>query len=214
MAKRALIVIDVQNEYFDGALPITDPPREQSLENIGRAMEAATAAGVPVIVVRHGTDDPSEGIFLEGLARLGAAPRDRAPPARLPDRQDAARLVHRHGARQRARGRGRRHGRDHGLHDAHVRRHDLAPGGAPRPGGRDPQRRDRHAPALQQRRQRRRRGAAPRDARGAGPVLRRRGEHRRLARPHRRAETSSRARGQRERPARPSPDERVPWNNR
>ena len=58
MAKRALIVIDVQNEYFDGALPISDPPREQSLENIGRAMEAATAAGVPVIVVRHGTPTP------------------------------------------------------------------------------------------------------------------------------------------------------------
>jgi nicotinamidase-related amidase len=66
MAKRALIVIDVQNEYFDGALPISDPPPEQSLENIGRAMEAATAAGVPVIVVRHGTTDASEGIFLEG----------------------------------------------------------------------------------------------------------------------------------------------------
>ena len=66
MSKRALIVIDVQNEYFDGALPITDPPSEQSLENIGRAMEAATEAGVPVIVVRHGTKDASEGIFLEG----------------------------------------------------------------------------------------------------------------------------------------------------
>src|SRR5262249_32882264 len=66
MAKRALIVIDVQNEYFDGALPISDPPNEESLENIGRAMEAATDAGVPVIVVRHGTDDPSEGIFLKG----------------------------------------------------------------------------------------------------------------------------------------------------
>jgi nicotinamidase-related amidase len=64
MSKRALIVIDVQNEYFDGTLPVTDPPREQSLENIGRAMEAASAAGVPVIVVRHGTDDPAEGIFL------------------------------------------------------------------------------------------------------------------------------------------------------
>lgn len=66
MAKRALIVIDVQNEYFDGALPISDPPSDHSLENIGRAMEAATDAGVPVIVVRHGTDDPSEGIFLKG----------------------------------------------------------------------------------------------------------------------------------------------------
>ena len=66
MPKRALIVIDVQNEYFDGALPISDPPSETSLANIGRAMDAATKAGVPVIVVRHGTKDPSEGIFLEG----------------------------------------------------------------------------------------------------------------------------------------------------
>ena len=42
MPKRALIVIDVQNEYFEGALPISDPPPETSLANIGRAMDAAT----------------------------------------------------------------------------------------------------------------------------------------------------------------------------
>jgi nicotinamidase-related amidase len=66
MPKRALIVIDVQNEYFDGALPISDPPPETSLANIGRAMDAATSAGVPVIVVRHGDSDPEAGIFLEG----------------------------------------------------------------------------------------------------------------------------------------------------
>ena len=42
MPKRALIVIDVQNEYFDGALPISDPPTATSLANIGRAMDAAT----------------------------------------------------------------------------------------------------------------------------------------------------------------------------
>jgi nicotinamidase-related amidase len=66
MATRALIVIDVQNEYFDGALPITAPAVDSSLANIGRTMDEATKAGVPVIVVRHGTTDPSEGIFLEG----------------------------------------------------------------------------------------------------------------------------------------------------
>ena len=65
-AKRALIVIDVQNEYFDGALPISDPPPEQSLANIGQAMDAAAAADVPVIVVRHGTTDPGSPIFREG----------------------------------------------------------------------------------------------------------------------------------------------------
>ena len=66
MAKRALIVIDVQNEYFDGALPISDPPTDTSLVNITRAMDAATEAGVPVIVVRHGDSEPGAAIFQEG----------------------------------------------------------------------------------------------------------------------------------------------------
>jgi nicotinamidase-related amidase len=66
MAKRALIVIDVQNEYFDGALPISDPSPDESLANIGRAMEAATASGVPVVVVRHTSGEPESPIFREG----------------------------------------------------------------------------------------------------------------------------------------------------
>ena len=66
MAKRALIVIDVQNEYFDGALPISDPPPETSLENIGRAMDAAKEAGVPVVVVRHGESDADADVFRKG----------------------------------------------------------------------------------------------------------------------------------------------------
>ena len=66
MAKRALIVIDVQNEYFDGALPISDPPTDTSLVNITRAMDAATERRVPVIVVRHGDSAPGAAIFQEG----------------------------------------------------------------------------------------------------------------------------------------------------
>ena len=67
MAKRALIVIDVQNEYFEqGALPISDPPSETSLANIGRAMDAARASGVPVIVVRHGSADAGADSFAPG----------------------------------------------------------------------------------------------------------------------------------------------------
>jgi nicotinamidase-related amidase len=66
MATRALLVIDVQNEYFDGALPISDPPPETSLRNVGRAMDAATAAGVPVIVVRHTSSDEDGPIFRRG----------------------------------------------------------------------------------------------------------------------------------------------------
>ncbi|MEV8633446.1 cysteine hydrolase family protein [Streptosporangium sp. NPDC051023] len=51
--KRALIVIDVQNEYFTGNLPIAHPPREESLANILTAMDTAHEHGIPVIVVKH-----------------------------------------------------------------------------------------------------------------------------------------------------------------
>lgn len=52
-ARRVLIVIDVQNEYFTGNLPIEYPPTSVSLPNIVQAMDAAHAAGIPVIVVQH-----------------------------------------------------------------------------------------------------------------------------------------------------------------
>ncbi|MFM0175933.1 cysteine hydrolase family protein [Paraburkholderia sediminicola] len=51
--RRALIVIDVQNEYVSGDLPIEYPAVDSSLANIGRAMDAARAAGVPVVVVQN-----------------------------------------------------------------------------------------------------------------------------------------------------------------
>ena len=51
--KRALIVIDVQNEYFTGKLRIEYPDVRVTLPNIVRAMDAAAAAGIPVVVVQH-----------------------------------------------------------------------------------------------------------------------------------------------------------------
>lgn len=52
--RRALVVIDVQNEYFEGGgLPIEFPPIADTLPNVTRAMDAARAAGVPVVVVQH-----------------------------------------------------------------------------------------------------------------------------------------------------------------
>jgi nicotinamidase-related amidase len=67
MPKRALIVIDVQGEYFaQGALPISDPPSGTSLANIGRAMDAASVSGVPVIVVRHGSSADGADSFVPG----------------------------------------------------------------------------------------------------------------------------------------------------
>jgi len=50
---RALIVIDVQNEYVTGNLLIEYPDVRLSLHNIGRAMDTARAAGIPVVVVQN-----------------------------------------------------------------------------------------------------------------------------------------------------------------
>lgn len=51
--RRALVVIDVQNEYVSGNLLIEYPPVQQSLAAIGRAMDAARAAGLPIVVVQQ-----------------------------------------------------------------------------------------------------------------------------------------------------------------
>jgi len=56
--RRAVIVVDVQNEYFTGNLQIEYPPSSQSLANIARIMDAATAANVPVVVIQQ--DSPAE----------------------------------------------------------------------------------------------------------------------------------------------------------
>jgi len=65
--RRALLVIDVQNEYFTGGLRIAYPPVEDSLRRIGQAMRAARSAGIPVVRVLH---DSPEGapLFAQGSA--------------------------------------------------------------------------------------------------------------------------------------------------
>lgn len=65
MTKRALIVIDVQNEYVTGAIPIEYPPLSVSLPNIERAMDAAAKSGIPIAVVQHVTPAGTP-VFAEG----------------------------------------------------------------------------------------------------------------------------------------------------
>ncbi|MEU4445699.1 isochorismatase family protein [Actinosynnema sp. NPDC050801] len=55
--RRALIVIDVQQEYFGGPLEIQYPPHTDSLPRIARTIDAATAAGIPVVAVQHTAGD-------------------------------------------------------------------------------------------------------------------------------------------------------------
>ncbi|MBS1191951.1 MAG: isochorismatase hydrolase [Rhodocyclaceae bacterium] len=63
--RRALLVVDVQNEYVTGDLPIEYPPIQQSLANIARAMDAAREAGVPVVVVQN-TAPAGSPVFARG----------------------------------------------------------------------------------------------------------------------------------------------------
>lgn len=65
--RRALLVIDVQNEYVTGDLPIEYPPIASSLANIGRAMDTAQAADIPVIVVQNSAPAASP-VFAKGSA--------------------------------------------------------------------------------------------------------------------------------------------------
>ena len=49
--KKALLVIDVQNEYFTGKLPITYP--QDSFSNILKVMDKANEKNIPIIVIQH-----------------------------------------------------------------------------------------------------------------------------------------------------------------
>lgn len=60
---RALLVIDVQNEYFSGALPITHPAGH--LEKILEAMDAV-AGRVPTVVIQHYFPDSDKPFFQKG----------------------------------------------------------------------------------------------------------------------------------------------------
>lgn len=85
---RALLVIDVQREYFDGALPITHPVGH--LESILDVMDAARAASVPTAVIRHHQPDPESPIFCRDSemwqlhAEVAERPRDTLIDKQLP----------------------------------------------------------------------------------------------------------------------------------
>lgn len=49
--KRALLVIDVQNEYFTGLFPVTYP--KNSFSNIVTAIQTASDANIPIVMIQH-----------------------------------------------------------------------------------------------------------------------------------------------------------------
>jgi nicotinamidase-related amidase len=62
--KRALLVIDVQREYFEGAFPIRHPVGH--LESILAAMDDARKASLPTVLIRHHQPDPDSPVFRHG----------------------------------------------------------------------------------------------------------------------------------------------------
>ena len=79
--RRALILVDVQQDYFSGPLEIQFPPHAESLPRITAAIDAATAAGIPIVAVQHRTgegapifDPTTDGYALHPhvASRLGA----------------------------------------------------------------------------------------------------------------------------------------------
>lgn len=62
--KRALLVIDVQNEYFNGTKPITYP--KGSFDNILKAVDGANAKGIPVVLIQHTVPQRNAKGFVKG----------------------------------------------------------------------------------------------------------------------------------------------------
>ncbi|MBZ9843142.1 cysteine hydrolase family protein [Mesorhizobium sp. CA5] len=63
--RRALVVVDVQNDYNGGNLAIQHPPFNETVANVARAMDAAAAAGIKIVVVKQMAPETSP-IFAKG----------------------------------------------------------------------------------------------------------------------------------------------------
>lgn len=77
---RALLVIDVQNEYFTGALPITHPVGH--LETILRVMDAAHGR-VPTVLLQHHFASPEAPFFRRGSTEWALHPEVAGRPHEL-----------------------------------------------------------------------------------------------------------------------------------
>jgi len=71
--KTALLVIDVQNEYFDGKWPI--PEGLAALERIEQVIETSQRAGATVVYIQHAVTTPDSGIFVPGSHGFALHPR-------------------------------------------------------------------------------------------------------------------------------------------
>lgn len=75
---RALLVIDVQNEYFSGKLPVSYPAG--SLDQILEAMNAATAHEIPIVMIQHTATAENAATFRKGSPEWELHPQIAARP--------------------------------------------------------------------------------------------------------------------------------------
>lgn len=76
MSKRAVIVVDLQNEYLPtGKLPLVGI--DKAVANAARVIEAARAKGEPVIHIRHEMPAPDAPIFTPGSSGVEIIPEVR-----------------------------------------------------------------------------------------------------------------------------------------
>jgi len=64
MHKRALLVIDVQNEYFTGLMPVTYP--QNSMPNIMSVIKTAKEVQIPIVMVQHTATAENAKAFVKG----------------------------------------------------------------------------------------------------------------------------------------------------
>jgi nicotinamidase-related amidase len=62
--KKALLVIDVQNEYFTGKLPVSYP--ENSFQNILKVIDFSNQKDIPVVLIQHSNTGENAVTFKKG----------------------------------------------------------------------------------------------------------------------------------------------------
>ena len=70
---RVLLVIDVQNEYFTGKLPVTFP--SGSLENISKSIDVAREHNIPIVIVQHTSLSTDSSTFIKGTNEWNLHPQ-------------------------------------------------------------------------------------------------------------------------------------------
>lgn len=70
MKKQALVIIDVQNDYFkNGKMELVNP--EGAADNISKILDRSRRNGIPVVYIQHIAQDPSAGFLVADTPGIG-----------------------------------------------------------------------------------------------------------------------------------------------